>query len=65
MRDMIEGINKTIESQEEDAKMHGSTALTERDKAMIEHGYIQCALQIGTDIGMKMKASWLVCMKWF
>lgn len=53
MRDMKEGINKAIELQEEDIKIHGGTELSVRDKELIEHGYIQCALQIGTDIGMK------------
>ena len=56
MRDMREGINKAIELQEEDIKIHGGVELSDRDKELIEHGYIQCALQIGSDIGMKSES---------
>jgi|GEM_PF-2969073 len=56
MRDMREGINKAIEAQQEDIKIHGGAELSDRDKELIEHGYIQCALQIGSDIGMKKES---------
>lgn len=56
MRDMREGINKAIGLQEEDITIHGGTELSAHEKELIEHGYIQCALQIGSDIGMKSES---------
>ena len=50
MRDMKEGIKKAIDNYDE----HGvSVELTEREKELIEYGYVQCALQIGYDIASK------------
>ena len=48
MRDGREGINKAINEYEE----HGiKVELTDKEKELIEYGYIQCMLQVGYDIG--------------
>jgi hypothetical protein len=53
MRDMREGIKKVIDVLEEEKIRKGECHLTDSQKELIEHGYIQCALQIGYDIVTK------------
>jgi len=55
MRDMREGWNKAITNYEdgESYKLQEEVRLSDRDKEMIEYGYIQCSLQIGYDIVSK------------
>lgn len=53
MRDGKEGINKEISDYEEHGKQ---VELTEREKSLIEYGYVQCMLQVGYDIGTKSES---------
>lgn len=58
MRDMKQGINKAIADYEEDVKLKSGEELkdwnlSDESKELIEHGYIQCSLQIGYDIVTK------------
>jgi hypothetical protein len=50
MKDIKEGIKKAIdEFNEQDVAVQ----LTDKEKKLIEYGYVQCALQIGCDIVTK------------
>lgn len=53
MRDMKDGIKKSIVQYEEDEVRTGGSSLSEREKELIEYGYVQCSLQIGYDIVSK------------
>ncbi|MTK08427.1 MAG: hypothetical protein F8N38_15245 [Hungatella sp.] len=53
MRDMKEGIRKVTKQYEEDEVRINNTSLSEKEKELIEYGYVQCSLQIGYDIVSK------------
>lgn len=53
MRDMEEGIRKAIKQYEEDEIRINNSVLSEKEKGLIEYGYVQCSLQIGYDIVSK------------
>ena len=56
MRDMREGFKKAIDQYEEDEVRICGNPLSEREKELIEYGYIQCSLQIGYDIISKSES---------
>lgn len=53
MRDMKEGIRKVTKQYEEDVVRINNTILSEKEKELIEYGYVQCSFQIGYDIVSK------------
>lgn len=59
MRDGKEGIKKAItdyEESEQYIRKDTTWKLTEEEKELIEYGYVQCMLQVASDIGNKSES---------
>lgn len=57
MEDMRAGINKAIQNMELSSVIDkNQPPLTERDKQMIEYGYMQCALDVTYDVATGNKS---------